>query len=191
MHARASFGRRQAPIAVNPPEPPPLRSAKLAFLEKVTAESVARLALAIEAEMVKGADEIVLAVASPGGELLPMLEFYRTLLRLPVQLNTHAVGMVASAATILYLAGARRSAEPGAQFLFHQVSTMFEPPEGSFVSRSVERHRQLFEITALEIYRTRTRLPPEMIESFTRGEVILDAAQAVAHGVAQEIHELA
>jgi ATP-dependent protease ClpP protease subunit len=148
----------------------------LGFLESEIGESVQ-----------SGADEITIVMASPGGLLLPMLEFYRRLIALPVKIKTYAVGPVASAGTILMLAGAERTAHPRATFLFHPVSSRVSKPATGFQARSIERHRELYELTLHEIYKARTRLSLETIARFSEETLVFDAQTAIAHGIIDRI----
>lgn len=189
MQTRAVFGKRP-PVSVAPPlAPRAWKTSTIDFREPVTEASIARLASDTAAAAAGGADEIVWVLSSPGGELLPALEYCHTLAASPLKLKTFGVGCVASAATYLMLAGAQRIAHPDATFLFHEVSTRLKPPPGTFVARSVERHRQLFELTAHEVYRKSTRLPHDMIARFAHETIILNAAQALEYGVVHRIAE--
>jgi ATP-dependent protease ClpP protease subunit len=199
--ARATFGQRrttlpaEAPAEPKAPPPPaaatkPPKLATIAFFEPVTPETLQRLALQTAAAIAADVEQLTLLLASPGGTLLPALEFYQLLLKTRIKLKTHAVGRVASAATILMLAGEERTAQPDASFLFHPVSTELRPPINSFAERSVDRHLALYELTAREVYRTRTCLPHDMIASFARGETILDAEQALAFGVIHRVEDV-
>jgi ATP-dependent protease ClpP protease subunit len=152
------------------------RPAPLGVLESEIGESV-------EA----GAREITIVMASPGGLLLPMLEFYRRLMALPVKIRTHAAGPVASAGTVLMLAGSDRSAHPDATFLFHPVSSRTQHRVTGFQARSIERHRELYEITLHEIYKARTRLSLETIARFSEETLVFDAQTAIKHGIIDRI----
>jgi len=196
VQARAVFGRRPPPPAPTPgepqavaPEAKPAKAVVIGFNVPVTAASLSHLAAETAAAAAGGADEIVWMLSSQGGELLPTLELCRTLETFPVKLKTFAVGQVASAATYLMLAGRERIAHPDATFLFHEVSTQIAVPPGTFVARSVERHRQLFELTGHEIYRKSTQLPPDLIARFAHETIILNAAQALEFGVVHAISE--
>jgi ATP-dependent protease ClpP protease subunit len=201
VSARTTFGMRQAaaptpeseaPIPAQPASvaSPASNRRAIAFVEPITPIALQRLAAQTAAAVGDGVDEIVLTIASPGGALLPTLELYRLLLGLPVKLQTHAVGCVASAATILMLAGSERSAHPKAKFLFHEVSAQVRPPPGTYLARSTERHRQLYELTAHEVYRARTRLPHATIEAFARGEVVFDVTAALDFEIIHHIADI-
>lgn len=198
VQARAVFGGRPSAIVDPVAAPTPPNVAKCVLIEireAVAVASLSRLAAETVNAAAGGADEIVWLLTSPGGELLPTLELCRTMAKFPVKLKTFALGQVASAAHYLMLAGAERIAHPEATFLFHEVSVPFKPPPGTFVARSVERHRQLFELTGHEVYRASTRLPLDMIARFARETIILDAKQAlefgVVHRIAESFHRIA
>ncbi|MGA2045214.1 MAG: ATP-dependent Clp protease proteolytic subunit [Roseiarcus sp.] len=208
MTPSVTFGRRVRPpataepaqfdLAVSPPRPD-ARDASPSAAPDRPASRTHRFAGAtdhgsldlLEREILEsvesGAVEIIILVTSPGGLLLPMLEVYRRLISLPVKIRTHAIGSVASAGTVLMMAGAERSADPGATFLFHPVSVGPYQSASAFQTRSIERHRQLFELTAHEIYKARTRLPPETIARFGEATLVFDAPTAVRFGIVDRI----
>jgi len=197
------FGRRVRPPATEAPllldegdelslaPPDRLASRTHRFAQVADHGSLDLLQREILESVESGVGEITLVVTSPGGLLLPMLEVYRRLISLPVKIRTHAVGSVASAGTVLMMAGAERSADPGATFLFHPVSS--EPHQGAtaFQARSIERHRQLYELTVHEIYKARTRLPPDTIARFGEATLVFDARTAVRFGIVDRIDVLA
>ena len=193
MLARTTFGQRK-PVPADPPvAPPPAAPTKTIkpymFRGPVTETGMRRIGVAMLESGLGDVDEILLLIESNGGRLAPALELYQILIKTPVVLRTHAVGRVASAATALFLAGSRRTATSTSSFLFHQVTTPLRPAAGTYQARSVERHRGLFELTLHEVYRARTRLPHDMIEGFARGEIVLDAATAMRHGVIHGIDD--
>jgi len=212
MTPSVTFGRRvrppateepaQAQPAIAPPHPdaraasPPAPTDRPAsrthrFAGATDHRSLDLLERDILESVESGAVEIIILVTSPGGLLLPMLEVYRRLISLPVKITTHAIGAVASAGTVLMMAGAERSADPGATFLFHPVSSGPHQGATAFQARSIERHRQLYELTAHEIYKARTRLPPDTIARFGEATLVFDARTAVRFGIVDRIDVLA
>jgi ATP-dependent protease ClpP protease subunit len=205
----ATFGKRTAPPAVAGPPPieltipsprpnlravPPPRdrppSRTHYFTQESNPSSLGVLEREIGESVESGAGQITIAVTSPGGLLLPMLEFYQRLIALPVKIRTHAVGPVASAGTILMLAGSERSAVPDATFLFHPVSSHAQQRVTGLQARSIERHRQLYELTLHEIYKARTRLSLETIARFGEETLVFDAQSAVRWGIIDRIEVL-
>lgn len=65
------------------------------------------------------ASEIVLTVATMGGECSYGFTMFNFLMALPVPVHTHNLGTVESMGNILFLAGQRRTAGKHSKFLFH------------------------------------------------------------------------
>jgi ATP-dependent protease ClpP protease subunit len=191
--ARTTFGQRKSAPVDPPAAPAPAVPTKtiqsFMFRGRVTEDSMKQLGDAMLESTAKDVDEILLLIESDGGQLAPALELHQIMIKSAAVFRTHAVGRVASAATALFLAGSRRTATSTSRFLFHQVTTPLRPAPGTFQARSVERHRGLFELTLHEVYRHRTRLPLDMIEGFAHGEIVLDAATAMRHGVIHGIDD--
>src|ERR1700733_12779190 len=84
-------------------------------------QSAANLvALAQQAVHLK-AKSITVCLTSNGGAPDQALYIFEVLKALPVPVYTHAMGAVQSAAMIVLMAGERRTASPGANFLFHDT----------------------------------------------------------------------
>jgi ATP-dependent protease ClpP protease subunit len=192
-----AFGKRKTPPpgpedAPLEPATEPAASVRTHYFMQTSNEgALADLEDEIDKSIEDGATEILIVLTSPGGSLLPMLEFYRKLVALPVKLRTHAVGPVASAGTILMLAGAERSAEPTANFMFHPVSMRLDGPVDAYQSLVIERRRQLFELTMHNIYRERTRFDEDTIARFGREELWFDVSKAIECGVIDRIERVA
>ncbi len=203
-----TFGKRKSPPVdpqLAPPEPPipmagdggrdasraaipePCRSRTHYFTEPTHPAALECLEREIGASIQAGAAQITIVMTSPGGPLLPMLEVYRRLVALPVKIKTHAIGPVASAGTILMLAGSDRSADPRASFLFHPVSNPMQAQASGYEARSIERHRQLFELTLHNIYKERTRFSAQTIARFGREELVFSGQAAIECGIIHRI----
>jgi ATP-dependent Clp protease protease subunit len=137
-----------------------------------------------------GVSEITLVLDSPGGLIDPMLITYSFILALPATINTHAQGFVQSAATLLFLAGQKRSADRNARFLFHPSTASVS---GIMGEQQVRDRLTAFDVVAevlAQIYHDRTSLPASEIERFTHETVIYTAEQALAAGVVQSVADL-
>lgn len=138
-----------------------------------------------------GAKEINLVISSSGGLVTPALQLYSLIRSLPIKVRTHAQVFVASAATILFLAGAERSTDANARFLFHPAQApifgMFNSPQFEDQLRMMNESDEVLE----QIYRDRTKLPDTEFKRFRHETVVYGAADAVQFGIAQRIGELA
>ncbi len=134
-----------------------------------------------------GVTQIVLVINSLGGQVLETLVTYSFIRSLPVEFSTHAQGLVASSAMVLFLAGEARSADPTARFVFHPTQTTLLGP---LTQQQIQEQGDQVEAVvdaAEQIYRDRTSLTSDQIASFRRGEVIFKADQASQLGIVQTV----
>lgn len=100
---------------------------------------------------------------------------------------TIAIGMCASAATLVYLSGHIRYATSNSKFLFHKGSASNLSGNFSELSSFMDDYKA--EIAQLvEFYKTHTTFVPEIIEDkLAKGDWYVDVREAVANGVVNEI----
>jgi len=190
-----------APAVVPPPAPAAVRPAATAidkskpyyvfFEGMIDVNSARRLRQELARLVEAGVAEITLVLDSGGGQLDPTMVTYGFIRALPANIHTHAQGLVASAATLLFLAGEQRSADRIARFVFH--------PTQSLVVAGINSEPQLRErVTSFDmvedvmaqVYRDRTQISQTEIERFRREMVVYDAEQAKASGVVQTVADL-
>ncbi len=129
-------------------------------------------------------------ISSAGGLIEPTLNAYSFIRSLPAIINTHAESFVQSAATVLFLAGAERTANRSASFLFHPSTTNLI---GALNEQQIqERLTQVDTVQTLlaAIYHDRTTLTADQIARFARQEVILTADQAEQAGIVSAVSDL-
>jgi ATP-dependent Clp protease protease subunit len=131
--------------------------------------------------------DINLYINSPGGDVSALLAIYDTMQYIKPDVSTIVMGLAASAAAVLLLAGApgKRFALPNSRVLLHQ-------PHGGAQGQAVD-----IEIQAKEIVRLRNLLdaviakhtgqPLERVGKDTDRDFILTAEEALAYGVVDEI----
>ena len=131
--------------------------------------------------------DINLYINSPGGDVSALLAIYDTMQYIKPDVSTIVMGLAASAAAVLALAGAagKRFALPNARILLHQ-------PHGGAQGQAVD-----IEIQAREMIRLRKLLdsliakhtgqPLEKVEKDTDRDFILTADEAPGYGVIDEI----
>ena len=137
-----------------------------------------------------GVSDITIVISSPGGQIGPVLLTYSFVRALPATIKTPAQGFVASAATLLFLAGDQRTADRNARFLFHPSQSAVN---GLFGEQQLRESQATFDSVVdmtTQIYRDRTELPGAEIERFGRETVIYTADQARACGVVQDVADL-
>jgi ATP-dependent Clp protease, protease subunit len=131
--------------------------------------------------------DINLYINSPGGDVSALLAIYDTMQYIKPDVSTIVMGLAASAAAVLLLAGAKgkRFALPNARVLLHQ-------PHGGAQGQAVD-----IEIQAKEIVRLRQLLDAiiakhtgqtlDKVAKDTDRDFILTAEEALAYGVVDEI----
>jgi len=131
--------------------------------------------------------DINLYINSPGGDVSALLAIYDTMQYIKCDVSTIVMGLAASAAAVLLLAGAngKRFALPNARVLLHQ-------PHGGAQGQAVD-----IEIQAKEIMRMRNLLedilalhtgqPKEKIASDTDRDFVLSADAAKEYGIIDEV----
>jgi ATP-dependent Clp protease, protease subunit len=166
-----------------------LLSGRIVFLGTQVDDASANLIMAqlIHLESEDPDKDINLYINSPGGSVTALLGIYDTMQYVRPQVSTTCLGWAASAAAVILAAGAtgKRFALPHSTILLHQ-------PHGGAQGQSAD-----IDIQAREILRQRdlvNRLlarhsgqPVERIARDTDRDFILDAEQARAYGLVDEV----
>jgi len=131
--------------------------------------------------------DINLYINSPGGDVSALLAIYDTMQYIKPDVSTIVMGLAASAAAVLALAGAKgkRFALPNARILLHQ-------PHGGAQGQAVDIEIQAREITRLRklldgIIAEHTGQDMEKVSKDTDRDFILTADEAKDYGVIDEI----
>jgi ATP-dependent Clp protease protease subunit len=131
--------------------------------------------------------DISLYINSPGGDVSALLAIYDTMQYIKPDVSTIVMGLAASAAAVLLLAGAprKRYALPNSRVLLHQ-------PHGGAQGQAVDIEIQAKEIIRLrklldKIISRHTNQSLEKVEKDTDRDFILTADEALIYGVVDEI----
>ena len=131
--------------------------------------------------------DINLYINSPGGDVSALLAIYDTMQYIKRDVSTIVMGLAASAAAVLLLAGApgKRFALPNARVLLHQ-------PHGGAQGQAVDIEIQAKEIMRLralleQIIAGHTGQPLEKVTKDTDRDFILTAQEAKDYGCVDEI----
>ncbi len=133
------------------------------------------------------ASEIHIGISSPGGVVRSAENFIAYMDRIHadrgVTFVTHNVGVVASAACYVFLAGQRRYSVPRGAFLFHeaglQANGLLTGQVLDQAAAELKRDERIF----LSALKARTRLSDGEALSFVHRTVILTAAEAQRDGI--------
>jgi ATP-dependent Clp protease protease subunit len=131
--------------------------------------------------------DINLYINSPGGDVSALLAIYDTMQYIKPHVSTIVMGIAASAAAVLLLAGekGKRYALPNSRVLLHQ-------PHGGTQGQAVDIEIQAKEIVRLRklldgIIAKHTGQPLERVEKDTDRDFILTAEDAKEYGAIDEI----
>jgi ATP-dependent Clp protease protease subunit len=131
--------------------------------------------------------DINLYINSPGGDVSTLLAIYDTMQYIKPDVSTLVMGMAASAAAVLLLAGAtgKRYALPNSRVLLHQ-------PHGGAQGQAVDIEIQAREIVRLRelldrIIARHTGQDLEKVSKDTDRDYILTADEAKEYGIVDEI----
>ena len=83
-------------------------------------------------------DEYLVVINSGGGEVFEGYAIYNYLLSLNKPITTRGVGIVASIATVIFLAGKKRQLYNNTQFLIHNPWSMTEGDANEFIKKAEE-----------------------------------------------------
>jgi ATP-dependent Clp protease protease subunit len=131
--------------------------------------------------------DINLYINSPGGDVSSLLAIYDTMQYIKPDVSTLVMGLAASAAAVILLAGApgKRYALPNSRVLLHQ-------PHGGAQGQAVDIELQAKEIVRLrglldQIIATHTGQSMEKVGKDTDRDFILTAEEALEYGVVDEV----
>jgi ATP-dependent Clp protease, protease subunit len=166
-----------------------LLSGRIIFLGTPVDDTSANLIMAqlLHLESEDPDKDIHLYINSPGGSVTALLGIYDTMQYINSDVSTTCLGFAASAAAVILAGGA-----PGKRYVLPHSTVLLHQPHGGAQGQSVDidiQAREILRMRALvnEILARHTGQPVERIARDTDRDFILDAEQAVAYGVADEI----
>jgi ATP-dependent Clp protease, protease subunit len=170
---------------------PKANVAYVQFTRELNGDTAESLLEAVATLSNDGVSRVVLCIASPGGWIAKAMAVYNMLRALPVELVTHAVGEVASAANMPFLAGDVRYACPHATFMFHPggFNVSEERLDAEMMRRKGER-LDSDDDRERSIIRNRTKLTTAQIRAIVDGSRTLGASEARKAGIVDQVREL-
>ena len=131
--------------------------------------------------------DISIYINSPGGEVYSGLAIYDTLQYIKPDIQTYCVGMGASMASIILMAGTpgKRFALPHSRILIHQGSTGFRGavPDVEIQARETLRLTQ----TMIEITAKHSNQPFDKVKRDTERDYYMTADEAKEYGIIDEV----
>lgn len=148
--------------------------------EKVTLVSPQRFKALVD--KASSAKNLMIKINSDGGDYGTALEMLEVLREFPGEVTTRVVGVAASAASLILLAGSRREAAPGSIIMIH------EPRKPFFgVFTRTELKKELAELEAakdsvLALYSSKLKAGKKQIADWLEQETFFSAEEALHHG---------
>ena len=137
-------------------------------------------------------DILQMNISSPGGSVAAGMILHNYIKSLPCKLIMHNIGSVDSIATIVFLSGEERYANPNSSFLFHGIVTNF-PAQTSMTMFQLKERLSGLEVDQNKISNAITELTriskTELDELFLQGEV-KSPEFALEKGFIHEIKEM-
>ena len=140
-------------------------------------------------QSVKRDQDIHMYINCPGGDIDDTLAIYDTMRFLKCDVATYCVGSASSGAALIMAAGTKgkRYSLPHAKIMIHQ-------PWGYIGGQASDMRIQAEEIikvkkTIVDILSKHTGKPPEQIEKDTERDRFMDAKEALAYGLIDEVLE--
>ena len=157
----------------------------------INAVSRALLVSDIDKLIDAGARTIRLAINSPGGEITAAQDIVDYMTRSNasrgITFECYGVGMVASAATYVFLSGQRRFARANSGFLFHAAGMVSTGPVSAERLREEANKIDAYERAVRATLKARTRLSDAAIDIYLHRTVVLNADDAQRDGVVDAI----
>jgi ATP-dependent Clp endopeptidase proteolytic subunit ClpP len=157
------------------------------FYDDVDNDSVCKtIRFLDELELASSKKEITIKICSNGGYLYSGLSLYDRIRQSSCQINTVASGIVASMATIIYLAGDYRYIEENATLMNHQV---FDEIEGRTDDLKISvKELDRIQQKIVGIVAQHTRLTEfQVVKDVQRGDDYIAPEQAIEDGFAHEL----
>jgi len=171
--------------------PNPDQISIITFVGDINTPSVAQLIMIVNGQVKLGVKKIRIVLSSGGGDPSAGFSAYSYLHGLQgVEISTFNVGNVDSAAILIYCAGQRRFAVPGARFVLHGNSMVLPPnttADAATLQGDLEILKNLNQTVSQVIEATVNKEKKNDVEGAVHGQIILTSDDAVKWGLVQEI----
>lgn len=165
------------------------------FMRSINAETLVLLQNVTLCAIKEGATELQIHVSSEGGANDQGFAAYHFLRSLPVPVTMHCIGNVESMAVVMFLAGKRRLIVPEGRIKIHAMHWGF--PGGNVDHDRLAEYLDSLSFDAVRyarIFEERTKGAEQILdvrEHLAGKARLLNAAAAVAAGIAHEVAEAA
>ncbi|EPR3311041.1 head maturation protease, ClpP-related [Pseudomonas aeruginosa] len=147
--------------------------------EGVTAKRIAG------ALRVIGENDVVVNINSPGGDMFEGLAIYNLLREHPGNVTIKVLGMAASAASIIAMAGDEVQVARAGFLMIHNAWTWAAGNRHDF--REFAEYLEPFDAAMADVYVARTGLDAKTVATMMDGETWIGGSKAVEHGFADSL----
>jgi ATP-dependent protease ClpP protease subunit len=174
---RKPAAKKQTAKAPGPPE------AYIIFERMIIPEQNAGLLTWMTTFIQQEIKHVAIAISSPGGGVPAAFALYNTLRGLPVHVTMHNVGIVSSAANVVFVGGDTRVASADASFNFHAPTVALDGDFDVTALRQNADDLETGEQRTRLVLAERTRMSGSRIDALKRNSETLDAGQAAKLGL--------
>ena len=132
-----------------------------------------------------GDREVIVYINSPGGDMFEGIAIYNRLLEHSQKVTTKVLGMAASAASIIYLAGAERQVASSAFLMIHNCWTYLAG--NRHYLRDVASDMEEFDAAMCDLYAETSGQTPESMAELMDDETFIRGKRAVELGLATSV----
>lgn len=132
-----------------------------------------------------GEKDVTVYINSPGGDMFEGIAIYNRLLEHSHKVTTKVLGMAASAASIIYLAGAERQVASSAFLMIHNCWTFLAG--NRHYLRDVSDDMEEFDAAMSDLYAETSGQTPESMAELMDDETFIRGKRAVELGLATSI----
>lgn len=162
------------------------------FTAEITPATVESLASVMGQAAQQGITQVYLVFSTPGGEVRGGIALYNLLRGMPFELTIHNISSVNSIGNVIFLAGDKRYATPGATFMYHGVGVDIH---GSVRIDEQYARDRLDSILADQnqmgrIITSRTSIENDKVKELFRTQRTVDTDWAEENGVIDEVRDL-
>lgn len=177
-----------APVATAPkPELPAAKPLIIRYFGDINADTANQFVEGIDQALLKGGvSEIVVLLSSGGGDMYSAIGLYNYLKGIRLPIKVYNMGMVGSAATIIYSAGSERYTSAFSQFLLHSSSVGSGPSVGATKLLELHRMARALDKQMIDILAATSGQSPKVIEELIATGATLSPDEAVRLGLAHK-----
>jgi ATP-dependent protease ClpP protease subunit len=162
------------------------------FNSAIDQQTIANLVSTVQGAIISGATQLTVCLTSRGGDYAQAAYAYEILSGLPLPVSMHAIGTVRRSAVTLFMAGSRRYAAAGTDFLLGETfaGTAFRLDDREVIDLEEGRSVDCRDKVAAACLAKCTGHPSTEVEKWIEGKRFLDTEFALDKSIIHEIRPL-